>query len=54
MGYAKRLRESGVACELRIVQGAYHAFGRFSPRADVVKQFRQSYLGAMRRALFEK
>ena len=50
--YAKRLRDSGVACELRVVEGAYHAFDRFSPRANVVKQFRQSYLNAMKNALF--
>ncbi len=51
--YAKRLAEAGVACELRIVERAYHAFDRFSPRANVVKQFRQSYVNAMQRTLFE-
>jgi acetyl esterase/lipase len=51
--YAKRLRESGVACELRVVEGAYHAFDLFSPKANVVKQFRQSYINAMKSALFE-
>ncbi len=52
--YAQRLRDSGVACELCVVEGAYHAFDRFSPRANVVKQFRQSYLDAMKNALFGK
>jgi len=50
--YAKRLRDSGVACELRVVAGAYHAFDRFSPKANVVKRFRQSYINAMKDALF--
>lgn len=52
--YAKRLRDSGVACELRVVEGAYHAFDRFSPKANVVKQFRQSYISAMKGALSAK
>jgi acetyl esterase/lipase len=52
--YAKRLKEAGVACELRIVEGAYHAFDLFSPKAGVVKQFRQSYIDAMISALFDK
>lgn len=51
--YAKRLTESGVICELRVVEGAYHGFDLFSPKADVVRQFRRSYVNAMKRALFE-
>jgi acetyl esterase/lipase len=51
--YAKRLAESGVNCELRVVAGAYHGFDLFSPKAGVVRQFRQSYVSAMQRALFE-
>jgi acetyl esterase/lipase len=51
--YAKRLTECGVACELRVVEGAYHGFDLFSPKAGVVRQFRQSYVSAMRRALLE-
>jgi acetyl esterase/lipase len=49
--YAKRLAASGVACELRIVAGAYHGFDLFSPKAEVVARFRQSYLNALKRAL---
>jgi acetyl esterase/lipase len=49
--YAKRLAESGVPCELRIVEGAYHGFDLFSPKAGVVRQFRESYVSAMRRVL---
>jgi acetyl esterase/lipase len=51
--YAKRLAESGVPCELRIVEGAYHGFDLFSPKADVVRQFRKSYVSALRGALLE-
>jgi acetyl esterase/lipase len=52
--YARRLAESGVACELRVVEGAYHGFDLFSPKAGVVRQFRDSYLNAMQRVLFQK
>ena len=51
--YAKRLAESGVTCELHVVEGAYHGFDLFSRKAGVVRQFRQSYVSAMKRALFE-
>jgi acetyl esterase/lipase len=51
--YAKRLAESGVTCELHVVEGAYHGFDLFSRNAGVVRQFRQSYVSAMKRALFE-
>jgi acetyl esterase/lipase len=54
VSYAKRLGEAGVACELRIVEDAYHAFDLFSPKANVVKQFRQSYINALKSALFAK
>jgi acetyl esterase/lipase len=49
--YAKRLAESGVPCELRTVEGAYHGFDLFSPKAGVVRQFRESYVSAMRSVL---
>jgi acetyl esterase/lipase len=50
--YAKRLAESGVGCELRVVERAYHGFDLFTRRASVVKEFRQSYVDALRRCLF--
>jgi acetyl esterase/lipase len=50
--YAQRLAESGVTCEFRVVEGAYHGFDLLSPKADVVGQFRRSYVNAMKRALF--
>ena len=49
--FAKRLAESGVPCELRIIEGAYHGFDLFSPKAEVVRQFRKSYVSALRGAL---
>ena len=52
LAYARRLIESGVACELHVVEGAYHGFDRFSPNANVVRQFRQGYVDALRRALW--
>jgi acetyl esterase/lipase len=51
--YAGRLANSGVSCRLFVVEGAYHGFDLFSPKAGVVRQFRQSYLDAMKHALFE-
>lgn len=51
LAYARRLRESGVPCELQIVAGAYHGFDLFSPKSNVVRQFRQSYVDALRSAL---
>jgi acetyl esterase/lipase len=50
--YAKRLREAGVPCELQVVEGAYHGFDVISPKAKVVRQFRESHLTALRPALF--
>jgi len=35
-----------------VVPGAYHGFDGVSPKAAVVKQFHQSYVDAMRPALF--
>jgi len=51
LAYAQRLLQSGVACELRVVEGAYHGFDLFSPKSNVVRQFRQSYVDALQRAL---
>jgi acetyl esterase/lipase len=51
LAYAQRLVQSGGACELRVVEGAYHGFDLFSPKSNVVRQFRQSYIHALQRAL---
>ncbi len=47
LAYAARLAEAGVACQLQVVPGAYHAFDRVSEHAPVVEAFRQSYLDAL-------
>jgi acetyl esterase/lipase len=51
LAYATRLTEAGVTCELHVAPGAYHGFDRVSPKTDVVRQFRRSYLTAIRRTL---
>jgi acetyl esterase/lipase len=51
LAYAQRLSESGVACELHVVKGAYHGFDLFSPKSNLVKQFRRSYVDALQRVL---
>lgn len=48
--YAQRLREAGVACELEIIPGMYHAADRFAPHAAAMVAFRHSMLEALRRA----
>jgi acetyl esterase/lipase len=49
--YGRRLTDAGVACEVQVVDGAYHAFDRLSPKAPVVQRFRRSYVDAMRAVL---
>jgi acetyl esterase/lipase len=52
VAYAERLRASGVACKLEIVDGGYHGFDEVSPSANVVRAFRKSRIDALRAALF--
>jgi len=49
--YAARLQAAGVATELLIVPGAFHAFDGIAPQATVVQQFNAARLGSLRRAL---
>ncbi|MFN8597769.1 MAG: alpha/beta hydrolase [Anaerolineae bacterium] len=51
VAYARRLNESGAACELVVVPGAYHGFDVVTPRATVVRDFRHSQLAALRKHL---
>lgn len=51
VAYAERLREAGVATELAIVPGAFHAFDALVPRAEVSRRFVASYRAAIARAL---
>lgn len=48
--YANRLIAVGVAVELLVVPGAYHAFDAMSPDAAVTRLFKQAQMGALRRA----
>ena len=46
--YARRLREAGVPCELKVVAGAYHGFDMGA--APVVEDFHRSQIDALARA----
>ena len=39
LDYARRLRDAGVACEIHIVDGAFHAFDAIARRAGVSREF---------------
>jgi len=49
--YARRLQAAGVACELKIVPGAFHGFEVAGGDIGVVRNFRDSYFTALRSAL---
>jgi acetyl esterase/lipase len=49
--YAKRLRESGVPCELEIIPGAFHGFDALFPKAEVSRAFWREQARALREAL---
>ena len=51
LAYARGLNEAGVACEVRVVEAAYHGFDAVSRQAPVSREFRASYLAALKRAL---
>lgn len=52
IAYASRLQECGVACELKIVKGAFHGFDMMAPQAKLSQEFYASQLRALRSALF--
>lgn len=49
--YGARLLKSGVACEIVEIAGAFHGFDIVHPNADIARDFRNSVLTALRRAL---
>lgn len=49
--YARRLRASGVPCELHEVPGAYHAFEVFAGDAAISRDFISRQVSALKRAL---
>ncbi len=51
LDYAKRLKDAGVPCELYTIPGAFHAFELLFPKTAVARDFFQSQVSALRRAL---
>jgi acetyl esterase/lipase len=51
VAYAEKLKESGVACELIVVPGAFHGFEMTAPQSRVARAFRDSQIEALRRCL---
>lgn len=51
VAYAKRLRTAGVACELHIVEGAFHGFDSVAARAEVTRSYRIEQVQALASAL---
>ncbi len=49
--YARRLNAAGVNCELVTVPGAFHGFDLFAPEMQVVREFRQAQVSALKKAL---
>ena len=51
VAYADRLRAAGVACELDLVEGAFHGFDFVRPKAGVSQAFRSAQVAALVAAL---
>lgn len=51
VAHAERLSGAGVACELTVVDGAFHGFEVVAPRSSVAQCFREDRLDAIRRGL---
>lgn len=48
--YAGRLAAAGIACELHVTDGGYHAFDVVVPKAPVSRAFRDSQIAALKAA----
>jgi acetyl esterase/lipase len=48
LAYAERLRAAGVACEVEVVQGAFHGFDGVAPKAPVSQSFLASQVEFLR------
>lgn len=51
IAYAQRLKETGIACDLNIVEGAFHGFDVFDQQLSIVQEFRRSQIAALRKYL---
>jgi acetyl esterase/lipase len=51
LDYAERPRESGVACVVDVVDGAFHGFDAVAPKARVSRDFRSAQVTALGAAL---
>lgn len=51
VAYAYRLAEAGVACDLTIVEGAFHGFDVVATKSSVAHAFRDDQLRALERGL---
>jgi acetyl esterase/lipase len=47
LAYADRLRAAGVACEVEVVDGAFHGFDSVRPNASVTQRYRAAQLQAL-------
>ncbi|HNK63600.1 MAG TPA: alpha/beta hydrolase [Anaerolineales bacterium] len=51
--YARRLRESGITCDLDIIPGAFHGFDVFDRELPVVQEFQKMQITALRKHLVQ-
>jgi acetyl esterase/lipase len=51
VAYARRLREAGVSCELDVIPGAFHGFDVVFSRAGVSREYRDTQVRVLGRAL---
>ncbi|MFY1621378.1 alpha/beta hydrolase fold domain-containing protein, partial [Micromonospora sp. WMMD736] len=49
LGYAERLRAAGVACEVEVVDGAFHGFDGVAAKTDVSRSFFASQCDMLRK-----
>lgn len=49
--YAHRLNASGVPCELKVVDGAFHSFNVLYPKAPISQEFWTEQVRALREGL---
>jgi len=51
VAYAQRLQACGVACEVKVVPGAFHGFDVFNPQLPFVQDFKNSQFSALEKAI---